>query len=643
VATHEEGRPVSRALVLSGGGFRATLYHLGVIEYLSRAGHLADISHVVGVSGGSLAAAHLVLRHVSYCSGPDTDAFKAAKAELVSLTAADVRGQILRRLPYFWAGRVLPRRWRPSSTLYLSQLYDRILFHGALVGSLPARPHLAIVATNLTEGGLTVFSQDGVRTYSQRSKSASHQDIGLTRLSVATAASSAVPVIFPPLLLTEDEVGAPDTRYRQVMSDGGVTDNLGLSTTQLILGDSTVQVLCSDAGRSLIPPGEETYGLLRIAFRASDLMQHRIRDMELSRARGLQNVTMVSISQHVDHPDGAARAVQEQLEYLRTDLDAFSEAERRELVRHGYCCMAQAAADPAAGADLRFAPPAASGSIETVARSLRNGSARRIWSSLLSPTDWISPINAVLAVALAASALVLAPMAWTRALRTYHEFRFPAHEPFTGPALPAAEVAVLTRGSNAGISIERDDRVWDLRALHRKGTEVVGRALMTRSTTLRRSDAAEQFAYWFETSGRTFLARVPGESVPVTLRTQPNPILNNASPVRPWELTFHLAGQPTNESLVVRAQVESHDGFRRLANWWIGLTVAEDVATASVRIIFPRELPFKNPVFKRYQVGRSNDADAFDGDVLTALDERELVWTVDQPVKGWVYRVEWFW
>ncbi len=50
------------ALALSGGGFRATLYHLGVLEYLCRTGRLHRIAHIVGVSGGSLTAAHLLHR-----------------------------------------------------------------------------------------------------------------------------------------------------------------------------------------------------------------------------------------------------------------------------------------------------------------------------------------------------------------------------------------------------------------------------------------------------------------------------------------------------------------------------------------------------------------------------------------------------
>ena len=44
-------------LALSGGGLRATLFHLGVVRFLRDAGLLRDITHIVSVSGGSILGA----------------------------------------------------------------------------------------------------------------------------------------------------------------------------------------------------------------------------------------------------------------------------------------------------------------------------------------------------------------------------------------------------------------------------------------------------------------------------------------------------------------------------------------------------------------------------------------------------------
>ena len=53
-------------ITLSGGGFRAVLYHLGLIRFLRDAGILPRVHHICAVSGGSIMAAHLVLNWDRY-------------------------------------------------------------------------------------------------------------------------------------------------------------------------------------------------------------------------------------------------------------------------------------------------------------------------------------------------------------------------------------------------------------------------------------------------------------------------------------------------------------------------------------------------------------------------------------------------
>lgn len=59
-------------LALSGGGFRATLFHLGLLRYLRQAGLLTHVKYITSVSGGSIAAAHAVLRWDNY-TGPEQE------------------------------------------------------------------------------------------------------------------------------------------------------------------------------------------------------------------------------------------------------------------------------------------------------------------------------------------------------------------------------------------------------------------------------------------------------------------------------------------------------------------------------------------------------------------------------------------
>src|SRR5882672_9715999 len=50
------------ALCLSGGGFRAALFHLGALRRLNELGILGRVDLVCSVSGGSILAAHLATR-----------------------------------------------------------------------------------------------------------------------------------------------------------------------------------------------------------------------------------------------------------------------------------------------------------------------------------------------------------------------------------------------------------------------------------------------------------------------------------------------------------------------------------------------------------------------------------------------------
>jgi predicted acylesterase/phospholipase RssA len=77
-------------LVLSGGGFRATLFHLRVVRYLAESGHLKQVSHICSVSGGSILAAHLVLNWERFVDSADEE-FEAKARPLLEFVTASVR------------------------------------------------------------------------------------------------------------------------------------------------------------------------------------------------------------------------------------------------------------------------------------------------------------------------------------------------------------------------------------------------------------------------------------------------------------------------------------------------------------------------------------------------------------------------
>jgi Patatin-like phospholipase len=91
------GRLSTIGLALSGGGFRATLFHLGVIRYLRSEDLLGQIKVICSVSGGSVLAAHLVLNWNKWSGSPED--YEEAEEEIRNFVTFGLRERIVRRLP----------------------------------------------------------------------------------------------------------------------------------------------------------------------------------------------------------------------------------------------------------------------------------------------------------------------------------------------------------------------------------------------------------------------------------------------------------------------------------------------------------------------------------------------------------------
>jgi predicted acylesterase/phospholipase RssA len=223
-------------LALSGGGFRATLFHLGVIRFLRDADLLSCVSHITAVSGGSVLAAHLTLNWNRYNGSPDD--FDAAAAEIIRFVQRDVRNRIIRRLPLAlpihamrWLVR-LPLARSLTRSGMLEQYYENELYGQRCLYELPETPELHLLATNLGEGALCSFTRGGVIMQKRLPGKLFHFEkihSGLGTVALAVAASSAFPGFFPPLLVHGQKIGAIESQFRnQLFTDGGIFDNLGI-------------------------------------------------------------------------------------------------------------------------------------------------------------------------------------------------------------------------------------------------------------------------------------------------------------------------------------------------------------------------------------------------------------------------------
>jgi len=222
-------------LALSGGGFRAVLYHLGLVRFLRDAGILSRVSHISAVSGGSIIAAHLALNWDRYTGS--SNEFEAAASELLAFVRLDVRNRVIRRFPLSlllrWPRWLLGQSNRKlTRTGLLEYHYEKYLYGDTSLFELPQRPALHILATNLNEGCLCSFNRKGLVMMHRRPGQIDRMDrihIGLATVPMAVTASSAFPGFFPPLELTEADVGTDSGDFgRQAYTDGGVFDNLGV-------------------------------------------------------------------------------------------------------------------------------------------------------------------------------------------------------------------------------------------------------------------------------------------------------------------------------------------------------------------------------------------------------------------------------
>jgi NTE family protein len=261
------------ALCLSGGGYRAMVFHVGVLWRLNEAGWLPRLARVSSVSGGSITAGVLGHRWGRLAFDGQGVATRF-EAEVVA-PLRDLAGRTLDAKAIF-GGVLLPG----SVGDKVAAAYDRYLFSGASLQDLPEAPRFVINATSVQSGALWRFSKPYMADYR-----VGRVRRPTLRLAVAVAASSAFPPVLSPVEidleagLVEPLPGAdlhrePFTTHL-VLSDGGVYDNLGLET----VWKRYQTVLVSDAGGKMQAEEEPDEDWARHALRVLDLIDNQVRSL----------------------------------------------------------------------------------------------------------------------------------------------------------------------------------------------------------------------------------------------------------------------------------------------------------------------------------------------------------------------------
>ena len=270
----EPGKPeAGTALCLSGGGYRAMLFHLGSLWRLYEARLLQNIRRISSVSGGSITAGVLGLNWQQLSFDPnqlwsDFVPFVVSPIRLLADETIDA-GSIIRGIAL--PGRVSDR---------VADAYNNILFKGATLQDLPDEPRFVINATNVQSGVLWRFSKPYMRDY--RVGEVKNPSIPLAH---AVTASSAFPPVLSPFEMRLDAnaftpKSGKDLQFKPFttkvfLTDGGVYDNLGLETAW----KKFQTILVSDGGGQLEPEMEPKSDWARHLFRILNLIDNQVRSL----------------------------------------------------------------------------------------------------------------------------------------------------------------------------------------------------------------------------------------------------------------------------------------------------------------------------------------------------------------------------
>ncbi|TDD93607.1 patatin-like phospholipase family protein [Flavobacterium cellulosilyticum] len=309
---------------LSGGGFRASLFHIGVLAGLAEKDKLKDIEVISCVSGGSIIGAYyyLKLKHLLQTK-EDNEITKEDYIDIVKEMEIDFQNAVeknlrvmiftnlFKNIKMFWTKKY-------SRSHRLGELYEEYFYlplykkyfseaKAIYMNDLCIKPknktdfniyndnwkrrnkipQLVLNATCLNTGHnwqftaswmgepSTYISDDfDVKPRLRRMYYQNAPEIYKKfRLGYAVAASSCVPVLFEPLLLQNMYDGID-----LELVDGGVHDNQGVVS---ILEQECSSIIISDGSAQMANSQSVVANELSLFFRVDTIVQERVREIQL--------------------------------------------------------------------------------------------------------------------------------------------------------------------------------------------------------------------------------------------------------------------------------------------------------------------------------------------------------------------------
>lgn len=364
-------------MALSGGGFRASVFHLGVFRKLAELGWLPKVDVISTVSGGSILGAFAVLRWTEMLNaGADWPAFNRHIAEpfLDLITGSNFIRDWAVRLPLLPLHKAFDRTYTRSKAAAI--LFGQRFFSEKNMTDLPARPILILNATSLHSIRAWRFTREGLGDSRH-----GYARWGNTPLSVGecVAASAAFPPVFPPIRITRDDYSFSGPVYGEEplkeypiipLTDGGVYDNLGIEVVlkparlvgmagQIAIGEFLVvsdggyppQYRFRSSGIPLLGEGLLLYRADEIAREQVSALRRRMLLSSFSEPSSPLKGLLVFIGSQIDRiPDEGAKRYFEyvsdafriplplvrRIQKIRTNLNRFTQIECEALMYHSY-------------------------------------------------------------------------------------------------------------------------------------------------------------------------------------------------------------------------------------------------------------------------------------------------------------------
>lgn len=271
-------------IALSGGGIRATIFHLGLFKWLAENGLLEEVKWVSSVSGASLCAG-LIYAH-NDLTWPSSKTFLSAVLPSIErvILANDIQTSAVLRLihsPYYW---------NKKPNVIAKQLEYQWGIHGSLANLSGS----AVWYTNCTTyetGKRFRFCKENMGDH--KIGYVEHPDIPLSHVM---AASAGFPVLIGPYCLSTSGYKWSPSKYSDAdysgpnktihLWDGGVYDNLGLES---IFTPENAGTLKDGLDHMTVSNATASIGLYRhhAGFTYSDLK--RLLDISMDRVTALRS------------------------------------------------------------------------------------------------------------------------------------------------------------------------------------------------------------------------------------------------------------------------------------------------------------------------------------------------------------------